>query len=178
MTADNGEPSASTVLLAEYAQLKDEQRARIGFRDNLLYVTLAAVTAVTTIAAQTKLIQLILAMPVVCVVLGWTYLVNDEKISAIGRYTRTELASRLANATRMEEPLFGWEFYHRSDTKRVSRKTTQAIVDLVAFLATPFAALVCFWCYGTNNALLISASILEAAGLIVLGGLFLWYAER
>ncbi|MGH8527480.1 MAG: hypothetical protein ACREXY_25705, partial [Gammaproteobacteria bacterium] len=115
MTACNGEPSASTILLAEYAQLKEEQRARIGFRDNLLYVTLAAVTAVTAIAAQTKLMQLILALPVVCVVLGWTYLVNDEKISAIGRYTRTELAPRLANATSVHEPLFGWETYHRSD---------------------------------------------------------------
>lgn len=178
MTAGEGEPGASTVLLAEYAQLKEEQRARIGFRDNLLYVTLAAVTAVTAVAAQTKLVQLILALPVVCVVLGWTYLVNDEKISAIGRYTRTELASRLANATSVHEPLFGWETYHRSDAKRVSRKTTQAIVDLVAFLAAPFAALIGFWCYGTDNALLVSVSIVEAAGLIVLGGLFLWYAER
>lgn len=178
MTACDGGPGVSSVLLAEYAQLKEEQRARIGFRDNLLYVTLAAVTAVTAIAAQTKLWQLILALPVVCVVLGWTYLVNDEKISAIGRYTRIELASRLENATNVHDPLFGWESYHRSDARRISRKTTQAIVDLVAFLAGPIAALIGFWCYGVNSSLLVSVSIVEAAGLIVLGGLFLWYAER
>lgn len=178
MTANNGEPSASDVFLAEYSQLKDEQRARIGFRDNLLYVTLAAVTAVTGVAAQARLMQLALALPVVCVVLGWAYLVNDEKISAIGRYTRTELAPGLGNAARLEESLFGWETYHRSDARRTSRKATQIIVDLVAFLAAPFAALIGFWCHGTNNPLLISVSILEAAGLIVLGGLFLTYAER
>lgn len=179
MRTGNAEPVVSTVLLAEYEQLKEEQRARIGFRDNLLYVTLAAATAVIGIAAQTNFIQLVLALPVVCVVLGWTYLVNDEKISAIGRYTRTELSSRLASVTSSEEPIFGWEVYHRSDAKRISRKNTQAIVDLVAFLAAPLAALVGFWCYGTDSgALLISVSAVEAAGLMVLGGLFLAYAER
>lgn len=169
----------STVLLAEYEQLKEEQRARIGFRDNLLYVALAAATAVTAVAAQTRMIQLALALPVVCVVLGWTYLVNDEKISAIGRYTRTELAPRLASASSLEGPVFGWEIYHRSDAKRVSRKSMQTIVDLVAFLAAPLAALIGFWCYGTSiGALLIFVSAVEAAGLVLLGGLFLWYAER
>jgi hypothetical protein len=172
------ERSTSALLLAEYAQIKDEQRARIGFRDNLLYVTLAAVTAVAAVAAQTDYPQLILALPVVCLVLGWTHLVNDEKISAIGRYVRTELASRLAEATNVEEPLFGWETYHRSDDRRISRKTTQTVVDLLAFLVTPFAALITFWCHGTDSALLVAVSIVEAAGLVVLGVLFLQYAER
>ncbi|GAA0899347.1 MULTISPECIES: hypothetical protein [Streptomyces violaceusniger group] len=174
------ERSTSALLLAEYAQIKDEQRARIGFRDNLLYVTLAAVTAVAAVAAQTDDPQLILALalPVVCLVLGWTHLVNDEKISAIGRYVRTELASRLAEVTNVEEPLFGWETYHRSDDRRISRKTTQTVVDLLAFLVTPFAALITFWCHSMDSALLVAVSILEAAGLIVLGVLFLQYAER
>lgn len=62
----SSETSESAVLLAEYAQLKDEQRARIGFRDNLLYVTLAAVTAITAVTLQTKHPELMLALPVVC----------------------------------------------------------------------------------------------------------------
>ncbi len=172
------ERSTSAALLAEYAQIKDEQRARIGFRDNLLYVTLAAVTAIAAAAAQTDFPELILALPVVSLVLGWTHLVNDEKISAIGRYVRTELASRLAEATNVEEPLFGWETYYRSDDRRVSRKTTQTVVDLLAFLVTPFAALITFWCHNTDSALLVAVSILEAAGLVILGVLFLQYAER
>ncbi|MBA5224179.1 hypothetical protein H1X69_22565 [Streptomyces griseoaurantiacus] len=168
----------STVLLAEYAQIKDEQRARIGFRDNLLYVTLAAVTAITAIALQTKHPQLMLALPVVCVVLGWTYLVNDEKISAIGRYIRTELASRLPSDTNTGHRAFGWETFHRSDAKRGSRKVTQTIVDLTTFLITPLTALIVFWCYGPGNALLITTSIVEAAGLAGLGVQILRYAER
>ncbi|MGM7442606.1 hypothetical protein [Streptomyces tunisiensis] len=174
----SSETSESAVLLAEYAQLKDEQRARIGFRDNLLYVTLAAVTALTAVTLQTKHLELMLALPVVCVVLGWTYLVNDEKISAIGRYVRTELASRLASATGTGDSLFGWETFHRSDARRISRKVTQTVVDLTTFLVTPFAALIAFWCYSTGSALLTTVSILEAATLVGLGVQFLRYAER
>ncbi|MFF5283051.1 hypothetical protein [Streptomyces sp. NPDC013171] len=174
----NGETSERAMLLAEYAQIKDEQRARIGFRDNLLYVTLAAVTALTAVALQTKHPQLLLALPVVCIVLGWTYLVNDEKISAIGRYIRTELAGQLASGTSTGAPAFGWETFHRSDTKRVSRKVIQTIVDLTAFLFTPFSALVAFWCSSTDSALLTTGSILEAVMLGGLGVQFLRYAER
>ncbi|GGK24059.1 hypothetical protein GCM10011583_65010 [Streptomyces camponoticapitis] len=177
--ADSDDTTELTLLLAEYSQIKDEQRARIGFRDNLLYVTIGAVTAVTAVALQTSHPDLALALPVVCVVLGWTYLVNDEKISAIGRYIRTELASRLSTLSGpAAASAFGWETYHRGDSRRASRKITQAVVDLTAFVAVPFAALTVFWLYGTASALLISSSILEAVMLAVLGGQFLWYAER
>ena len=71
------------LLLAEYQTIKDEHRARIGFRDNLLYVTLGAV-AVVAAAAQAEQASTLPALPPACVVLGRTYLANDEKIAAIG----------------------------------------------------------------------------------------------
>ncbi len=42
----------SKVLLAEYDRLKEEQKTRIGFRDNLLYFTIAAVTVVVALTVQ------------------------------------------------------------------------------------------------------------------------------
>jgi hypothetical protein len=170
--------SESTILLAEYGQIKEEQRARIGFRDNLLYVTLGAVTALTAVAAQTQHPDLVLALPLVCVVLGWTYLVNDEKISAIGRYVRTQLGPELASVTSTSITLFEWETFHRSDHKRASRKIIQTAVDLTAFLIVPLAALVAFWCYGTHETLLLIASIAETAAVAVLGAQFVRYAEH
>lgn len=178
MADDDAQLSPESVLLAEYAHIKEEQRARIGFRDNLLYVTLAAVTAVVAVATQARTLQLVLALPVVCVVLGWTYLVNDEKITAIGRYIRTDLSARLQSATGMSEAAFRWEHYYRSDSRRTSRKAVQTAVDLLAFLATPFVALVGFWLYSTAGTLLVALSLLEAVGLLALGGLFLRYSER
>ncbi|MCX4650914.1 hypothetical protein OG249_03195 [Streptomyces microflavus] len=167
-TEGNERASGITVgqlLLTEYQTIKDEQKTRIGFRDNLLYVTLAAVTAVIAAASQAKQPQMLLALPPVCVVLGWTYLVNDEKISAIGAYVRTELRPRLAAAAGSPdtaEAVFQWETVHRSDARRRSRKLIQCAVDQGAFCAVPLAALVVYWVQGDGDALLIGLSVIEA----------------
>lgn len=159
------------LLLTEYQSIKDEQKARIGFRDNLLYVTLTVVAAVIAATAQAERASMLLALPPVCVVLGWTYLVNDEKISAIGRYVRDELGPRLTQIASYggDFAAFGWETAHRGDARRTSRKAIQMAVDLTAFCAVPLAALVVFWVDG-GGGLLVALSVLEAlavAGLAV-----------
>ncbi|MER6225467.1 hypothetical protein ACWCYL_30945 [Streptomyces sp. 900105755] len=165
------------LLLAEYQAVKDEQKARIGFRDNLLYVTLAVVAAVIAAAAQAKQASMLLALPPVCVVLGWTYLVNDEKISAIGLYVRDELGPRLARLASAggEFPTFGWEAYHRTDVRRRTRKAIQAVIDLTAFCAVPLAALVVFWAGADGGGLLVGLSVLEALAVVGLGAQVLLY---
>lgn len=167
------------LLLAEYQTVKDEQKARIGFRDNLLYVTLAVVAAVIAAAAQAKQPSMLLALPPVCLVLGWTYLVNDEKISAIGRYVRDDLGPRLAAlaANGSGFTTFGWEAYHRSDTRRRSRKRIQTVIDLTAFCAVPLAALVVFWVNGDGGGLMVTLSVLEALAVAGLGSQVVWYAR-
>ncbi|MER5522400.1 hypothetical protein [Streptomyces sp. NPDC002763] len=165
------------LLLAEYQTIKDEQKARIGFRDNLLYVTLAVVAAVIAAAAQAKQASMLLALPPVCVVLGWTYLVNDEKISAIGLYVRDELGPRLAQLAPEggDFSTFGWEAYHRTDVRRRTRKTIQAVIDLTAFCAVPLAALVVFWAGGDGGGLLVGLSVVEAVAVAGLGVQVLLY---
>ncbi len=75
------------VYLQEYSALKEEQKSRIGFRDNLLYVNLAAVGAIFSFALNKPDNKYaLLVLPLVSVILGWTYLVNDQKNSAIGQY--------------------------------------------------------------------------------------------
>ncbi|MFF3712485.1 hypothetical protein [Streptomyces phaeochromogenes] len=156
------------LLLVEYQSVKDEQKARIGFRDNLLYVTLAVVAAVAAASAQSGQTSMLLALPPVCVVLGWTYLVNDEKISAIGAYVRGDLGPRLADLAQIERSVaFGWERAHRADTRRTSRKAIQCGVDLLAFCAVPLAGLVVYWAGGQVGRGLLVLSVLEA--LVVLG---------
>lgn len=95
--------------LAEYRTVKDEQRTRIGFRDDLLHVTLTVLAAVIAASAQAGQggqgrqagqAAMLLALPPVCVVLGWTCLVNEEKISAIGAYARGEGPRAAARAAR------------------------------------------------------------------------------
>ncbi|WP_367320716.1 hypothetical protein [Streptomyces sp. HUAS ZL42] len=165
------------LLLAEYQSVKDEQKARIGFRDNLLYVTLGVVAAVVAAAAQAKQTSMLLALPPVCVVLGWTYLVNDEKISAIGAYVRGELGPRLGELAQAGETgLFKWETFHRGDTRRVPRKVAQCVIDLLAFCVVPLAALVVYWAGGQVSAGLLVLSVVEALAVVGLGVLIVVYA--
>ncbi|WP_327131116.1 hypothetical protein OG311_06900 [Streptomyces sp. NBC_01343] len=181
-------PAWRNLLVTEYQVIKEEQKVRIGFRDNLLYVTLAAVTAVIVAAAQAKATLLLLALPPVCVILGWTYLVNDEKISAIGRYIRTDLGPRLvagldaeaANGTAgpdgaNREP-FGWERTHRGDARRRSRKLIQCLVDLSTFCLVPLGGLALFWLDGNQGAAVLAASVVEALAIVVLAWQILVYA--
>ncbi|WP_427919934.1 hypothetical protein [Streptomyces sp. cg40] len=172
------------LLLAEYQTIKDEQKARIGFRDNLLYVTLTVVAAVIAAAAQAGQASMLLALPPVCVVLGWTYLVNDQKISAIGAYVRDELGPRLGELAaqggggRGGVEVFGWETAHRGDTRRKSRKVVQLSVDLMAFCAVPLAALGVFWVASGSSGALVALSVVEALAVGGLAWQVVWYAKR
>ncbi|WP_145500456.1 hypothetical protein [Streptomyces sp. CFMR 7] len=166
------------LLLAEYDRIKEEQKTRIGFRDNLLYFTLAASTAVVAITLQSGKAQLLLAIPVICLVLGWTYLVNDEKISAVGCYIRDRLGPRLAELSGASGTVFGWEIYHRADVSRTMRKRLQTAVDLFTYLALPMACIIAFWCSPAVQPLLVTVSLMQTAALAVLGWQILRYAER
>nr|WP_037658672.1 hypothetical protein [Streptomyces griseofuscus] len=168
----------SRLLLAEYDRLKEEQKTRIGFRDNLLYFTLAAVTGILAIAVQSEQDQLLLAVPVVCLVLGWTYLVNDEKISAVGCYVRDRLGPRLAELSGARGAVFGWETYHRDDARRPTRKRLQAAVDLFTYVALPMICVIAFWCSPAVQPPLVTVSLAQTLALAVLGRQFLRYAER
>lgn len=164
------------LLLAEYQTVKDEQKTRIGFRDNLLYVTLTVVAAVIAAAAQAKQPEMLLALPPVCVVLGWTYLVNDEKISAIGTYVRDDLGPRLAELTDAQG-VFDWETAHRSDSRRRSRKVIQCVIDLLAFCVVPLAGLLVYWFAGRTSSGLLVLSVAEALIVVGLGHQVLSYAR-
>jgi hypothetical protein len=168
----------SRLLLAEYDRIKEEQKNRIGFRDNLLYFTLAASTAVLAITVQSGKAQLLLVVPVICLILGWTYLVNDEKISAVGCYIRDQLGPRLAELSGAHGPVFGWEIYHRNNASRTMRKRLQIAVDLFTYLVLPMICVAAFWCSPAVQPLLVIVSSAQTVTLTVLSWQFLRYAER
>jgi hypothetical protein len=136
------------VYLQEYDKLKDEQTQRIGFRDNLLYVTLGVFGAVISFAVSNKAnYYALLVIPWVCLILGWNYLVNDEKITAIGRYIRLTLVEKIKENTGHTEieSILGWEIAHRSDNRRRRRKIEQLIIDQITFVLSGIFALLAFW---------------------------------
>ncbi|WP_435193045.1 hypothetical protein [Streptomyces sp. NRRL F-5630] len=168
----------SQLLLTEYEQIKQEQQARIGFRDNLIYATLGVMAAVIgSTLARTGHLELLLLLPPLSVILGWTYLVNDEKISAVGRYIRNELAPRLKELTSERAEIFGWESAHRSDAHRNSRKRLQLAVDLLTFCVAPLAALTVYWMLGPKDWPLLVTSLVETAMIVGLAAQVVRYAD-
>lgn len=168
----------SQLLLAEYDQIKQEQRARIGFRDNLIYVTFGVMAAVVgSTMARGGHFEMLLLLPPLSVTLGWTYLVDDEKITAVGRYIREELAPRLQELTPERAEVFGWESAHRRDARRRSRKRFQLAVDILAFCVAPLAALTVYWLLGPLHWTLLLVSAAETAMVAGLAVQVVRYAE-
>lgn len=168
------------LLLREYDKLKAEQTQRLVFRDNLIYGNLIAIAGILSVAGTDVVrILLLLVLPMICVVLGWTYLVNDEKISAIGKYIRSTLSDKIRTATQTkDQDIFGWEVAHRSDTRRISRKLIQLVVDEFVFVLPGFIAIVMFW-INTPDVLLVLRWVAGVEGifLIVLGIQIFSYAD-
>ncbi|MDJ0706569.1 MAG: hypothetical protein QNJ46_25140 [Leptolyngbyaceae cyanobacterium MO_188.B28] len=157
------------VLLAEYNTLKSEQAARIGFRDNLLYVTLGVFGATVSFAvSDPNHTYAFLVIPWVSIILGWTYLVNDQKISALGQYIRHTLVERVKEQTGYAnvEAIFGWEIAHRSDPRRKRRKIEQLIIDEITFVGSGAIAILAFLFLQPQP--LIAVNILCVAELLLL----------
>jgi hypothetical protein len=143
------------IFLKEYEKLKSEQIQRIGFRDNLLYVTLGLFGAIVPFALSSATnYPALLIIPWVCLIMGWTYLVNDEKISAIGQYIRHTLVDKLKEKTGYDDlgSLLGWEIAHRDDNRRKRRKIEQLIVDQITFTVSGVAAVLIFCLLVPNRA--------------------------
>jgi hypothetical protein len=177
------------ILLKEYDTLKSEQSVRIGFRDNLLYVTLTlfggilAYTFAKDNQGNDLSVLSLLILPWVSLIMGWTYLVNDQKISAIGEYIRENLAKKLAPHLGITEPseienILAWEIAHRSDKHRKFRKIQQLVVDEITFVFSGMVALIGFEMLTKNpNCFLQILCGFELILLLALGVEIVIYAD-
>lgn len=153
VTQDNRE-----VLLHEYDKLKDESTERIKQRDNFVYLNVVSIAALTGLGASSPQREWsILGVPWIATAFGWLYLMNDEKISALSRYTQFYLAPRLGGLR--------WE----STTKRRTNlaavhRAGQLIVDLSIFVFPTPIALTIFDRNGSEwTTPLIAVAVIEGA---------------
>ncbi len=166
------------LLALEYVQLKEEQRLRIGTRDNLLYATLGCYAAVVAGVLQTGDVRVALLLPALCLILGWTYHVNDNRITAIGRYVESTIVPRLRSITRSRVPILAWERAHRTDRDRRARKVWQTSVDLLAYVV-PIVAAVGTVAASTRMSLPVAAlATAEAVAGVLLAAAILTQAVR
>lgn len=116
--------------LAEYEKLKEEQGQRIHFRDNMRYVMLVAAGFVFAKASDMPFA--LLAIPWICVVLGWTYVANSRRVTSIRVYLEKTLADKVGTG------YFEWEKEHQNDRAR------RILVDEITFVGPGLVALMAF----------------------------------
>lgn len=150
------------IVLMEYDKLKDESTERIKQRDNFIYLNLVSIGLVVSFAATKDSAQPIgfLAIPWISIGFGWLYLMNDEKVSALARYTKFNLRPRLLD---IDPDAFGWEVRPKrittlttpkpagtdGKTPMLSRlanvpKTGQLLIDLLMFVTPVPVALAAY----------------------------------
>jgi len=168
------------IYMMEYQKLKDEQVARIGFRDNLIYATLVAIGAILSFAlADVANARALLILPLATFVLGWTYLVNDEKISALARYIRTDLTNRMRLLSpELQTTILNWERNSAQDKRRLRRKILQFVINESLFVGAGVAAMLAYFSSGAAvSPLALWVATLESIFLIVLAIEIVVYAE-
>lgn len=139
-----------TFLIKEYEKLKDEQHKRIEFRDHMIYLTLAAIGSVFSFAIEKPDLAIAyLVLPFICLVLGWTYFTNDEKITAIGNYIRKHLVPQInqQNSERASPLSDTWDDLLRKDSTRKHRKWFQFFIDISIFCLSGIISLVTFFVF-------------------------------
>lgn len=167
---------AAQVLRDEYAELKAEQRDRIGTRDHLLYLYIGAMVAVGAGVLSRGSTHLLLLQPPIAVFLGWTYLMNDRMVTAIRRYLRTHTQPELtALSGATSRQLLRWEEPGR-DRRFRGRKRIQLGVDLAAWAAAPAVALTLYAANGPGPWPLWLAAAAELAAVAVLACQIVVYA--
>jgi hypothetical protein len=150
--------------LAEYEKLKDEQNKRIAFRDQMIYISLVAIGSVFSFAIESPRYYLaFLVLPFITLVLGWTYLVNDEKISAINKYIKTILIPKIHNIE-PDQYIESWETYLTNDKKRRERKNIQLLVDLLIFCGSGITSIGLFFILKNDYSIM---NIIFSLGIII-----------
>jgi hypothetical protein len=167
---------AIDIALHEYDRLAAECVARIGYRDNLIYVTLAAYGAIiafvlhngeaTTPSGMSAFGLLVL--PWVSLVLGWSYLTNDLKISEIGNYIRRDLEPRLQSATdNSTNKILGYDYAHGLERHRRARKWIQFLINELTFAFSGMSAMAAFVMLVPERSCAINALCAVEATLLV-----------
>ena len=135
--------STLSMHLAEYEQLKLEQTHRLSVRDNLIYVMLTVFGAIISYSlSDPQHHHSLLILPWAALILGWTYLLNDQKVSEIRRYLNTVFISNIKKTCpEKKSDVFGWEAFYGESKYRRLKKFFQLFVNLTVFCFSGIAGL-------------------------------------
>lgn len=117
----------------EHMTLKTEQLERIKQRDTFLNLNIVALGVFAAIAVQNqKQAAAWLVVPWLTAIIGWAYLSNDDKVTAIARHLTATVDTRTA--------ALSWEAGQKGLLPLWVRRLAEVVVFLLSFvLPTPVA---------------------------------------
>lgn len=131
------------VMLAEYDKLKDEEQERIRTCHGLIAAMATAAAAAAGFAYQLGTVDTLLVVPGAALVLGWTYLINEERAAEASRHIRQVLGPLFRSRLGTDVAVFGWEARRRRGGRW--RRATQVGVNLLLFCGPASGAMVVWW---------------------------------
>lgn len=159
-------------LIKEYEKLKDEQNKRIEFRDHMIYITLGVIGGVFSfVLEKPEFISALLVLPFVNIILGWTYFMNDQKVTEIGSYVKNVLIPKIdgSKSASMFSLIPSWEDFHKHSNKRKEKKIIQLILDLMLFCISSVVSICIFFNLNTEtNGFHITFIVVELIAIIYL----------
>lgn len=149
----------------EFKALKDEQRARMSFRDGLI-TSFGSLIAASVVAGQTGMYDLLLIVAPFCAIVGWNRIGQDIRVSLIKHYIRTDLGPRQSRRVG-GQTVYGWE--NIEAPKRRTVKIIQLGADLTTFAAPGIVANLVWATHGPHNPATQTGAIISTAftGLII-----------
>lgn len=132
------------ILLEEYKAVEDEQKAASDFATTFC-MSLSQRQAASRRWRSPRMARLRRHSSTLAGIYpGLDLSVNDQKISAIGRYIRGPLHSELQAMAGTTDKLLRWETVHRTDDLRRERKFFQLFVDMVTFAGSSAGGIVLY----------------------------------
>ena len=148
----------------EYTTLKSEQLDRIKQRDGFLNLNVVAVGIVVAIAVRTDgSTSAWLLIPWITTIMGWAYLSNDDKVSAIARHIRAAPPTTGA--------LHSWEVGPKGLLPVPVRRYADILIYLLSFAFPTPAAIILYannhaWSFAT--VLLATLEVLLSVSLVAM----------
>ncbi|MES2458471.1 MAG: hypothetical protein V4594_23150 [Bacteroidota bacterium] len=156
--------------LEQFKVLKTEELTRIGFRDNMIYISLVAIGTVFAFCLQKPEYDFgLLVLPFFCIIMGWTYFNNDKKVNTIGAYLNKHLIPILKD----NDEVCSWGEFRKLEVDRIERKSIQLGVDISLFCLSSSVSIFAFFInHGETNWFYPLVAVIEFICIFYLATLF------
>ena len=124
----------------DFSELKAEQIERIKQRDSFVNLSIVSTGIMISAAFAGDVVrsQIMLALPWVSMAFGWSFVLNDVKISRFSNFFKTSSSS--------EGPQDGWEIWRRNRKRTwLENPLTGAMVQFLIFICPGLVSLLVYF---------------------------------